>query len=236
VTPRARLAVIIPALDEEASIGAAIDAIPGELAADIIVADNGSTDKTAEIAASHGARVVLEPRRGYGSACLAGLRALPEDVQIVAFMDADLSDDPARLPDLLAPILRGEADFVVGSRMLGQREPGALPLHSRFGNWLAGLVLTHLYGQRTTDLGPFRALTREALDRLDMQDTGFGWTMEMQAKAAKLGLPTVEIPVPYRRRIGRSKITGSLKASIQAGAVILGTAFRLLWWRPSTSL
>jgi glycosyltransferase involved in cell wall biosynthesis len=228
VTSRAvRVAVIIPALDEEASIGRAIDAIPNDLAADIIVVDNGSTDRTAEIAASHGAKVVAEPRRGYGAACLAGIRALPEYIQIVAFMDADLSDDPALLGALIEPIVHGNTDFVVGSRMLGAREPGALPLHSRFGNRLAGLILTHLYGQPTTDLGPFRALKRVTLERLQMQDRGFGWTMEMQAKAARLRVPTTEIAVPYRRRIGTSKITGSLKA-----AVILGTAFRLLWWRP----
>ena len=233
MTSRAvRIAVIIPALNEEASIGRAVDAIPNDLAADIIVVDNGSTDRTAEIAASHGAKVVAEPRRGYGAACLAGVRALPEDIQIVAFMDADLSDNPALLGTLVDPIVRGNVDFVIGSRMLGDREPGALPLHSRFGNRLAGLILTHLYGQPTTDLGPFRALKRVTLERLQMHDRGFGWTMEMQAKAARLRARTAEIPVPYRRRVGRSKITGSLKASVQAGAIILTTAFRLLRWRP----
>jgi glycosyltransferase involved in cell wall biosynthesis len=226
-----RLAVIIPALNEEESIGRVIAAIPEMLLPDVIVVDNGCTDRTAEIARSHGARVVSEPHRGYGAACLAGLAAL-EDADVVAFLDADFSDDPARLSDLIAPIADGRADFVMGSRMLGNCEPGALPPHSRFGNWLAGLILTHLYGQPTTDLGPFRAIRRTTLDQLHMQDRGFGWTMEMQAKAARLRLRTIEIPVPYRRRIGRSKITSSLRASLQAGVIILSTAFRLLWWKP----
>ena len=227
-----RLAVIIPALDEEDSIGRVIDAIPADLHAEVIVVDNGSTDRTAQIAADRGARVVSQPERGYGAACLAGLAALRE-ADVVAFLDADFSDDPALLPELVGPIREGRADFVVGSRMLGEREPGALPPHSRFGNWLAGLILTHLYRQPATDLGPFRAIRRSALERLQMRDRGYGWTIEMQAKAARLRLPTVEVPVTYRKRIGRSKITGSLVPSIKAGVVILSTAFRLLRWRPS---
>jgi glycosyltransferase involved in cell wall biosynthesis len=225
------VAVIIPALNEELSVGRVIEAISAELVADIIVVDNGSTDRTAEIAAEHGARVVHEPRRGYGAACLAGTAALREP-EVVAFLDADFSDDPALLSALVQPILEGSADLVIGSRMLGEREPGALPLHSLFGNWLAGSILTHLYRQRTTDLGPFRAIRYRCLQRLQMQDRGYGWTMEMQAKAARLGVPTLEIPVPYRKRIGRSKITGSLRASVHASVVILWTALRLLRWRP----
>ena len=226
-----RLAVIIPALNEEQSIGRLLDAIPRELAPDIVVVDNGSTDRTAEIAVQHGARVVPEPERGYGAACLRGIAALREP-EVVAFLDADLSDDPALLTDLVRPILEGRAELVIGSRMLGDREPGALPPHTLFGNWLAGRILTLLYGQPSTDLGPFRAIRLSALQRLQMSDRGYGWTMEMQAKAARLRLPTLEIPVPYRRRIGRSKITGSLRASAKAAVVILSTAFRLLWWRP----
>jgi glycosyltransferase involved in cell wall biosynthesis len=227
---RSGLAVIIPALNEEASIGRVIDAIPAELQADIIVVDNGSIDRTAGIAAAHGARVIAEPRRGYGSACLAGVAAVRRP-EIVAFLDADFSDDPGVLTDLVKPIEEERADFVIGSRMLGDREPGALAPHSRFGNWLASMILTHVYGQRTTDLGPLRAIRYSALLRLQMRDRGYGWTMEMQAKAARLQVRTIEIPVPYRRRIGRSKITGSLRASIHAGAVILATASRLVRWR-----
>lgn len=228
--PEAIVAIVIPALDEEESVGRVIDAIPRSLRADIMVVDNGSTDKTAEIAEAHGARVVREPHRGYGAACLAGIAALGE-AGVVVFLDADLSDDPAKLPELIGPITRGEADLVIGSRMLGARERGALPFHSLFGNWLAGMILTHLYRQPATDLGPFRAIRRSTLEQLQMQDRGFGWTMEMQAKAARLGARTVEIPVPYRRRLGKSKITGSLTASVQAAAIILWTAFRLLRWR-----
>jgi glycosyltransferase involved in cell wall biosynthesis len=207
-----------------------IDAIPGELAADIVVVDNGSTDRTAEIARAHGARVVGEPQRGYGAACLAGIAAL-EEPEVIAFLDADFSDEPQLLTDLVEPILAGNADLVIGSRMLGRRERGALPLHSLFGNWLAGMILTHLYRQRATDLGPFRAIRSATLAQLAMQDRGFGWTMEMQAKAARLRARTLEVPVPSRRRVGRSKITGSLGASAQAAAIILLTAFKLLRWR-----
>jgi len=225
-----RLAVIIPARNEEQSIVAVLAAIPKDLRADVIVVDNGSTDRTAELAVQHGARVVREPHRGYGAAGLAGLAAL-DDPEVVAFLDADLSDDPALLRDLVQPIFAGEADFVIGSRMLGAREPGALPVHARFGNWLAGRILTHLYGQPTTDLGPFRAIRYCTLQQLHMQDRGFGWTMEMQSKAARLRVRTMEIPVPYRKRVGKSKITGSARASCQAGAIILATAFRLLRWK-----
>jgi glycosyltransferase involved in cell wall biosynthesis len=231
---RSRLAVIIPALDEEQSIGRVIDAIPEELNADVIVVDNGSTDSTPEVAAARGARVVPEPRRGYGSACLAGIAAVG-DVDVVAFLDGDFSDDPRLLVDLLSPIEEGRADFVIGSRMTGEREEGALPPHSRFGNWLAGRILTHVYGQPATDLGPLRAIRYSTLLGLQMEDRGYGWTMEMQAKAARLRVPTVEIPVRYRRRVGRSKITGSVRASIHAGAIILWTAFRLLRWRPAAA-
>ncbi len=226
-----RVAVIIPALNEEQSIGRVLDALPRELRADVIVVDNGSTDRTAEIAAAHGARVVHEARRGYGAACLAGIAALREP-EIVTFLDADFSDDPRLITELVRPIREGGADLVIGSRMLGEREPGVLPLHSLFGNWLAGRILTHLYRQPSTDLGPFRAIRCATLRRLRMSDRGYGWTIEMQAKAARLRVPTVEIPVCYRKRIGQSKITGSLRASINASFVILSTAFRLLWWRP----
>lgn len=243
-----RVAVIIPALNEQDSIGLVLDAIPKEVGADVIVVDNGSTDATARIARDHGAQVVEEDQRGYGAACLAGIAALADPavgrggvaasgaerrVEVVVFLDGDFSDDPSLLSDLVAPILEGRADLVIGSRMLSRREPGALPPHAVFGNWLAGRILTHLYRQPTTDLGPFRAIRYATLKRLQMQDRGFGWTMEMQAKAARLRAAVVEIRVPYRKRIGRSKITGSLSGSMQAAAVILYSAFRHLRWRPA---
>ncbi len=228
--PSPRIAVIIPALNEEQSIGRVIQAIPAELDCDIVVVDNGSSDGTARVAVEHGGRVVGESERGYGAACLAGLAAL-RDPEVVAFLDADFSDDPALLGALVSPILDGQTDFVIGSRMLGKREPGAMPFHTVFGNWLAGRILTHLYRQPATDLGPFRAVRYSELLRLGMRDRGYGWTIEMQAKAARLGLRTIEVAVPYRKRVGRSKISGSLVPSVKAAVVILSTAFRLLRWR-----
>jgi glycosyltransferase involved in cell wall biosynthesis len=223
--------VIIPALNEEQSIGRVIEAIPAELQCDVVVVDNGSADRTAEVAAAAGARVEREPERGYGAACLKGIAAL-RDPTVVAFLDADFSDDPALLAALVAPILERRADFVIGSRMLGEREPGAMPFHTVFGNWLAGKILTHLYGQPATDLGPFRAIRYSALQQLGMRARGYGWTIEMQAKAARLRLTTLEIPATYRKRIGRSKISGAIWPSVKASVVILSTAFRLLRWRP----
>lgn len=229
-----RLAIIIPALNEEQSIGRVLEAIPRALDAHVVVVDNGSTDRTAQLAAEHGATVVREPQRGYGAACLTGIAAVG-DAEVVAFLDADFSDDPALLTELVRPIFDDRADLVIGSRMTGARAPGALPPHSLFGNWLAGIMLTHLYHQPATDLGPFRAIRWTTLQRLQMADRGFGWTMEMQAKAARLHVSTMEVSVPYRKRIGRSKITGSLKASCQAATIILWTALRLLRWRPSAA-
>ncbi|MEQ8836422.1 MAG: glycosyltransferase family 2 protein, partial [Lacipirellulaceae bacterium] len=196
-----------------------------------IVADNGSTDKTAERARSAGATVTPEPRRGYGSACLAGLAALEELIssgkiatpQVVAFIDADFSDHPEELPLLVDPILNDEADLVIGSRTTGHREPGALPPQSRYGNWLACTLMRFLFGVRYTDLGPFRAIGYQALRQLQTDDVGFGWTIEMQIKAAQAKLRISEVPVSYRCRIGQSKITGTLKGCLFAGAKILVT-------------
>jgi glycosyltransferase involved in cell wall biosynthesis len=223
-------ALIVPALNEEAVIGELIDAVPRSLYSTIIVADNGSTDHTAEIAASRGATIVSEPDRGYGAACLRALRALPPGIDILVFMQADLSEDPADAAKLIAPINAGRADLVIGSRVLGEIEPGALLPHQRFGNWLATTLIRLLYAHRYTDLGPFRAISRSALQRLDMHERAYGWTVEMQVRAVQLGLRILEVPVNYRRRLaGENKVSGNLTASVRAGARIIWTILRL--WR-----
>ncbi|MFV2069694.1 MAG: glycosyltransferase family 2 protein, partial [Pirellulales bacterium] len=203
-----------------------------------IVVNNGSTDATQEVAEGLGATVVGEPRRGYGSACLAGLAAVNLSIatgepppQIVVFVDADYSDYPDLLPALVGPILAGEADFVLGSRLMGQRERGAMPPQSVWGNRLACFLIRALFGAHYTDLGPFRAIRYDALSRLQMVDRNFGWTVEMQIKAARADLRTLEIPVPYRRRIGKSKISGTLSGTVRAGAKILHTIARYGLWR-----
>lgn len=222
-----RVALIIPALNEEQTIAAALDGLAGQNLAQVVVVDNGSSDRTAEVARKRGALVVREPRRGYGQACLAGIAVLDPDTSIVVFMDADGSDDPADLERLLEPIQRGEADFVIGSRVLGERERDSLSRQQRFGNWLASLLLRVLYGAHYSDLGPFRAIRRDALERLSMHDSNFGWTVEMQIKARKHGLRVREVPVRYRRRRGgKSKVSGSVRGSILAGAKILWTILR----------
>lgn len=219
--------MIIPALDEEASIGNVLRALPVDRVRRVIVADNGSRDRTAQVASALGAIVVSEPRRGYGSACLAGLRCAAQDPpEIVVFLDADFSDHPEELPALVAPLLAGSADLVIGSRIRGCAEPGALAPQARYGNQLACLLIAWRYGHRYTDLGPFRAIRWESLQALGMRDPAFGWTVEMQIKALVRGLRVVEVPVRYRRRIGRSKITGTVTGTLRAGAKILWTIFR----------
>jgi glycosyltransferase involved in cell wall biosynthesis len=220
----ARIVAVIPALDEEEAIGLVVGEIPARVS-EVVVVDNGSRDRTAERARAAGARVVRETRRGYGHACLAGIAAAGE-ADILVFLDADHSDDPRRLDTLLAPLLSGHADLVIGSRQLGRRASGAQPWHAIVGTRLCVALMNRLAGTRATDLGPFRAITREALGRLELREGGFGWTVEMQLRAARRGLRVVEVPVDYRPRIGRSKISGTLSGSLRAGARILGAIAR----------
>ena len=226
--PRARVAVIIPALNEEQSLGPVLASLPAGLYSLVVVVDNGSTDRTAEIARAAGATVVREPRRGYGSACLRGIATLDPAVEVVVFMDADASDVPAEASALVEPIAAGRADLVIGSRTRGQAEAGSLAPHQRFGNWLATTLIRLLYGHRYTDLGPFRAIRASSLRALAMRDPGYGWTIEMQIKALQKGLRVAEVPVSYRRRIGSSKISGNFRASVAAGCKILWTIARLV--------
>lgn len=219
-----RVAVVIPAHNEEASLTRVLDDIPAGLVEEIVVVDNASTDGTPEAARSRGVTVLREARRGYGSACLRGLRYLEaRPPQVVVFLDADYSDHPEEMPRLLEPILRGEADLVIGSRVLGTRERGALLPQARLGNWLATRLMLLLHGGRFTDLGPFRAIRYEALRGLAMVDRDFGWTVEMQVKALRHRLRVREVPVSYRRRLGRSKISGTVSGTVRAGAKILWT-------------
>ncbi|MFC1526430.1 glycosyltransferase family 2 protein [Candidatus Latescibacterota bacterium] len=223
---RPSICVIIPALNEEDAIGRVLDDIPADLVRSTIVVDNGSTDDTAARARAHGATVVQEPRRGYGQACLTGIASLPSDTDVVVFLDGDYSDHPEDMTAVVEPIVSGRADLVIGSRVLGEREPGALPLQARLGNSLATWLIGRLFAVSYTDLGPFRAIHRQSLDRLDMADRDYGWTVEMQVKAARMGLRLTEVPVRYRRRLGRSKVSGTLFGAVSAGYKILLTIFR----------
>jgi glycosyltransferase involved in cell wall biosynthesis len=225
-------ALIIPALNESATIAELLHQVPPRMFSQILVVDNGSQDGTAEVARGAGAEVVYEPRRGYGQACLAGLARLGQAITAVVFMDGDLSDDPADLGRLLSAFERDACDLAIGSRVLGIAEPGALMPLQRFGNWLTSLLIRWIWHVTYTDLGPLRAIRRESLAVLKMDDKSYGWNVEMQAKAARLGLKVREIPVSYRRRrAGQSKISGTVGNSLRAGIKILWTVYRC--WRVS---
>lgn len=227
-----RVGVVIPAYNEAESLGRVLAALPWALVDTAVVVDNASTDETAAVARSGGAQVVREARRGYGYACAAGVAALGA-VDVVVQLDADYSDDPAELPLLLAPLVENRADLVLGSRTLGHCEPGALLPHQRFGNWLTARMMHVLYGVSVTDLGPFRAMRKPALDRLALAERTYGWSVEMMVKAARAGYRLVEVPVSYRPRYaGQSKVSGTIKGSLKAGAVIIGTSVRYRHWNP----
>jgi len=221
--------VIIPVLNEEASIAAVLGDIPSELEAEVLVVDNGCTDRTIPIARSLGARIVMAEQRGYGAACYAGTLAASGD--ILVYLDGDYSDYPNEMVDLIAPIVAGRADLVLGSRLARGDLPGeAMPPQQRFGNWLTARLMRRLYGLPVTDLSPFRAVRKETVLALAMQEMTFGWPTEMMVKAARAGYRLEEIPVRYRSRLGgRSKISGTLRGTILAAYYILTTTFRYAW-------
>ena len=223
--------VIIPAYNEEGSIGKVIDDLPVELLRHIIVCDNASTDTTAQVALNAGAVVVSAPKKGYGSACLQGIsyvKSCEQAPDILVFVDGDYSDYQDQLTELVQPIIEEDIDMVIGSRATGDMEAGAMMPQQIFGNWLATNLIKLIYNYQFTDLGPFRAIKWDKLVDIDMQDEDFGWTVEMQVKAAKYKFKTSEVPVRYRKRIGQSKVSGTIKGTLLAGHKILWTIFKLM--------
>lgn len=223
--------VIIPAFNEENAVGKVIDEIPKDLVTEIIIVNNNSQDKTADVALSKGVTVLDEPIPGYGRACLKGMKYvshIPDKTDILVFLDADYSDYPQQMNDLVQPILRNEADLVIGSRKLGSREVGSMTIPQIFGNWLATILIRMIYKKRYTDLGPFRAIRWTSLMDLKMTDKTYGWTVEMQVKAIKSDLKIMEVPVDYRNRVGFSKISGTVKGTVLAGYKIITTIFKYI--------
>ncbi len=222
--------VIIPALNEEEPIAGVVRAVAAQdIAHEIIVVDNGSNDDTTRRARAAGARIVAEPQRGYGRACMAGVRALSAQCDVVVFLDGDGSDCPDFLRQLVDPVMAGIHDFVIGSRTRGKREPGSMNFQQIFSGWIAGLIMRFLYGVRYTDMCPFRAIRRDALERLSMKEKTYGWNLEMQMRAARAELRILEVPVNHRCRTGgRSKVSGTLRGTFVAGARILITFLRVV--------
>ena len=226
--PKSFISVIIAALNEEATIANVINSVPKDLADEIVVVDNGSRDRTAEIATAAGARIVTEPIPGYGRAFRAGLRSVSPKCEIVVFLDGDGSDCPEMMDRLITPIMEGKSDFVIGSRTRGHRETGSMNFHQVFAGYMVGFILRILYGVRSTDMGPFRAIRRDTLDRLGLREETYGWPLEMQMRAARARVRTVEVPVDYRRRAGGySKIAGTVRGSVLAATRILITLARI---------
>jgi len=227
------ISVIIPALNEEEPIAAVVrDCLTTGLPREVIVVDNGSTDRTTERARAAGAKVVSEPRPGYGRACAAGIRALSPECDLVVFLDGDGSDCPEFMPQLVDPIRRGEQDFVIGSRTRGKREPGSMNFQQVFAGRVAGALLRLLYGVRYSDMCPFRAIRRDGLERLGMKEPTYGWNLEMQMRAARAQMRILEVPVNHRCRTGgESKVSGTLRGTFVAGARIIATLFRVAFER-----
>lgn len=229
-----RISAVVPALNEALSIERVVEGLRAQpllASGEVIVVDNGSTDSTGEIARRAGSRVVREERRGYGYACLAGVLAA-EEAEVVVLLDGDAADDPDDLPRVLSPLLKGEADLVVGSRVLGTRDRGSMTWQQVFGNKLASFMMRAIYGVRVTDVGPFRAIRREDLLALDMREMTYGWPSEMIVKAARSGYRYKEIPVSYRRRIGVSKVGDTIVNSLKVGWYIISTILRYSRWKP----
>ena len=231
---RPRIGLVIPTLDEEEAIGQVLVAVPRDVVDEIVVADSGSADRTVAWAAAEGARIVVEPRRGYGRACLAGAQAAAENCEIIVFLDGDGSDCPELIPIIVEPIIAGTHDFVIGSRTRGKREPGSMSAHQILAGYIAGAAMLLLYGTRYTDMAPFRAIRRDALFRLGMREMTYGWNLEMQMRAARAGMHILEIPVPHRRRVGGvSKVSGSLRGTVKAALRIAITLIRVALEKPN---